>query len=138
MKIRDGDKIFDSPEHYETWRDTSRMAYSVDGWWYFDFDEVEQILKYEFGPGEHVVYCGIRHRAKHSDFIFVNNILDQIKESAWNEHEEFAEGYLENLKSSDMAELGEIIADFLTERTGEPSFYSVYGIKRIRVQIDED
>ena len=112
------------------------LVYSIDGERFYHLDEVMKTLKGDYEPGKHKIKCGTPKKLHHSEFINGDHLVESIQESCFDEHGEYAEDYLSNLKDGDIKELEQLIANFLTKKVGDIKFFSVENIKTVEVSTE--
>ncbi len=61
-----------------------------------------------------------------------------MQERAYDEFDEYADGYLEELTDEDKEQLGKLVVDFLNERAPQPRFYHVDGVEEITSPLDDE
>lgn len=101
------------------------------------FNEDFQIVLDEFADtaevGQAVTYWqGKPVRFKHANFLCIDQLIENMQGSAWDESPEgFGEDYLDDLSDEKKAELNTLILSFLDANAAQPTFYSVIDIEQI-------
>ena len=74
------------------------------------------------------LYEGVIKPVNVEKFVDVERLIEDIQSSAWDEHKEYAEGYLDNISKEALQELFEIIAAWVN-RQEMPTFWSVVNVR---------
>lgn len=111
-------------------------VYSTDGETFHDYDTIFDELTGDYEPAKYEVYSGTPARAQHSEFVHIDNIVDLIKENAYDEYGEYAEDYLNELTRLDLIELKELIVSFLSDITGPIGFFGVKDVKKVFINTE--
>jgi len=111
-------------------------VYSLDESAFYDYESIIETAKEDYEIGTEVtIYKGEPVEFNHSDFIDIEHIIDSIKERAFEECDEYADLYLNDLCKDSKKVLKEIIAEWLNKNTKKPNFYTVKNVVEIKVTI---
>lgn len=112
------------------------QCYSVDNEGYKSWEGMMDDLRESYDEGEEVlVWEADKKEYKHSDFIDVNVIINDMQCNAYDEAGEVAEEYLNGLSDKKKDELKNHIADWFVQN-GKINFYGVENEKKIMVIVD--
>ena len=107
-----------------------------DGEKWTDYEDLMNDLKEHYNIGEIVqVWEADKKEWKHSDFINLESILQDIQFAAMDECGEVAEEYLNGLSDKKKDELKDHIADWFVQN-GKINFYGVENEHRIVVVVE--
>jgi hypothetical protein len=111
------------------------FVYSVDGELFSDYDYVVSELEV-YEPGIFTVWRGESREINHLDFINGDSIIESIQDSCLDEHGEYAEHYLAELKDNEVPELEQLISEWLIKKTGNPKFFGVHNLKKVKINTE--
>lgn len=104
----------------------SKKVFSLDEEYYCD--DIEYILdNYESGP----IYKADEVKKFHSDFIKIDPIIEDIKNSAYDSFGEYTEGYLNDL---DKEQLNNVLLDYMNKNVKQPRFFGVENVREINIE----
>lgn len=119
---------------------------SEDDWTWADEDQCEVIRMYLEDLDDHELkittkvpmYAGTLEPKKFTDYLCVDSILDQMREWAYDDVNEFADDYLNDVTQEQKDEIKQLISDWATKHNISPNFFSVGNVVEILVDIPED
>ncbi|MCU7836495.1 MAG: hypothetical protein KZQ83_14755 [gamma proteobacterium symbiont of Taylorina sp.] len=122
----------------------SKTVYSCNG--EDNFTDCWEDIQHELSENNPVgsivsVSKGISVLKLHQDFIYAGEIIDSMKERAYEEFDDYADGYLEDIKESDREQLKQLIITWFNNNAKQPTFYNVKDIEdieEIEVKVGED
>ena len=117
----------------------TEYTYSCEGSDYDDFQSTMENLQTLHDEGEKVVICRAECvRAKHSEFIDAERLIDEMVNSACDEYSyEWCDGYLEDVKKEKMLELDEILIAWFKKNADDPTFFLAHNPKNIAVVVGD-
>ena len=84
------------------------------------------------------LYVGTLETKYFSDYLCVDSILERMQEWAYDDVDEFASEYLDDVTQGQKDELEQLISDWANKHNIFPKFFSVGNVKEILVDIPED
>lgn len=99
-------------------------------------EDLMQQLKFFHSKGEEVeVWEADKKEWKHSDFIDLESILQDMQAAAMDKCGEIAEEYLNDVKTTDAEELEKYLAEWFNKNAGL-DFYGVENAEKIMVVVE--
>lgn len=119
---------------------------SEDDWTWADEDQYEVIRQYLDDKDDHELkvttkvpmYAGTLEPKKFTDYLCVDSILEHMQEWAYDDMNDFASDYLDNVTQEQKDELEQLISDWANKHNISPNFCSVGNVVEILVDIPED
>ena len=112
----------------------SEIVYSITGdTFYEDLDSTCDDLEI----GIHEIFQGESEHPKVSDFFDADSLIERIQENAYDNHDEYAEDYLEDVTKSQKEDLEKLICDWFEKNDLTPRFYRVINVEKIKVEVTE-
>jgi len=113
------------------------LCYSMDGESYYDYCTVMDNLKEYHAVGDKVeIWEATSRRFKHVDFIIPRDIIDNIKERAYDECGEVAEDYLSEITKDQINDLESHVAEWFEKNTVNIKFYGVENEHKIEIVVE--
>jgi len=92
----------------------------------------------DFKTGDTItIYKGRSCRAQHSEFIWVDNFIEDMQLRAYDNYGEFGEDYLIGLEKQKVKELESLIVNWFKKNVPEPTFYSVANVEETQHVIED-
>lgn len=131
---RDRTSRFNESLKDEDTQDMSEYCYSIDEE-YFRSELGEVIC--DLDDGENSYYRGVPVPRKHSDYLNVDRIIEDMQEAAYESMpEDLAADYLvDDLSDDKLKELDTLITNWFNDNAPQPTFYHVEEIEEITVFI---
>jgi len=114
-------------------------CYSLDeeNFSYNDLDEAIQFHWDDNGQSDFVVYRGIKSRRAISHYLNVD--VDNAINAAWDEHSEYADGFLSSSTQEQenelKAEVSKVVEAWATKHGHTVDFWDVYNVKPLHIRI---
>lgn len=105
------------------------LYYSLDNEDYHDIDYIAQEL--EDDKTRLTVFVGEAIKPTHKQFIERIDICEEMQNNAYDEFDEYADGYLDEITKEQEEELINLIADWFDKNAHKPNFYHVENTKEI-------
>jgi len=103
------------------------------------YEEIEDLLsvnEVESIEQLDTIYVGEKVQKNHSDFIFASSLIEDMQNIIYDNHGEYAEGYIENIDiglKEHKAGLEKVISDYMDEHFAKPNLFEVKNIKQITI-----
>lgn len=107
----------------------NNLYYSLDGEEYHDIDYIAQEL--EDDKERLIVFIGEGIKPTHKQFIITVDICEEMQNKAYDEFDEYSEGYLAEITKEQEEELNNLIANWFDKNAKEPNFYRIENAKQI-------
>lgn len=114
-----------------------QFVYSLDEERYYDLDDILEQIENENLDIE-TIYRGIKIPYTHSDFICGKEIIESIKDRAYEQSEEYSGNYISQFDDKSKTEhkdyhivIERLIAKYLDEVIPQPNFFKVENIKKV-------
>lgn len=111
---------------------------------YFDYDDERECLRDKFSACDEkavTIYSAESVECKLSDFLYLPGLIESIQDQAYEEVDELAEGYLDDITIDQQADLESMIKSTLDEwadkHRHQPRFYRVINVTERLVTRDE-
>lgn len=113
-------------------------VYSLNDEEYTDLQGLMDQLYDSFPMGARVeVYEADQRQYTHDDFISTGRLIEQMRDSAYGEAGEHADGYMEDFYTvANAAKLHAVLFDFFTEHAKQPQFYTAVNAKKITITVE--
>ena len=116
--------------------ENKEQVYSRDGERYGSYEDMMYELTEYYDIGEEVeVWEADKKEWKHSDFIDVESILQDMQAVAMDKCGEIAEEYLNDVKITDSEELKKYLSEWIN-KNAKLNFYGVENAKKIMVIVE--
>ncbi len=116
----------------------SDKCYSRNGEYYTDIDAVHDDLRCDYADGEDaVIYEADSELATHESLLSVDYLVENMIGRAYDNYDEWAEHYLEDLDKKKRESLAKHILEWFGENAKKPNFYSVTNAEMIDVKVGE-
>lgn len=119
----------------------TEYVYSFDNEQYYELEYFEDMILELCEDSETSknadmeIYKAEKVLRTHASFINANSILETISQNAYDEAGEYAESYCDSidyLSSDKVKELEQLINDFFDKHIGQPNFYTVKNVMKIK------
>lgn len=107
----------------------AEMVFSLDGERYYDDADY---IEGEIDDETQTIYVGQKEVKTHSLYISIDNLIEEMKDSAYQDADEFAEDYLNDIKEH-KENIEKLILEYMDKNVSQPTFWSVKGVKEISV-----
>ncbi len=107
----------------------SEYYYSLNEEEYHDIDYIAQELKDD--KSILTVFVGEAIQPTHKQFIVSVDICEEMQNRAYDEFDEYAEGYLVSVSKEQKEELNNLITDWFDKNVKKPNFYRIKNAKEI-------
>lgn len=107
----------------------SNLYYSLDDEEYHDIDYIAEQLKDD--ETRLTIFVGEGIRPTHKQFIILVDICEEMQNRAYDEFDEYSEGYLVEVTKEQEEELNNLIADWFDKNVKKPNFYHIENAKEI-------
>ena len=116
------------------------IVYSTDAEHYYNAEEILENIENEFKLGETItVNMGFPVLATHAEFVNPMSIIENICDQSSDDFGEFSEDYLRELQSDESVDgLKDVIAKWLQDTVGAPTFYRVIDATEHSIVVTED
>lgn len=105
------------------------LFYSLNEEEYHDIDYIAQEL--EDDKEILIVFVGEGIKPTHKQFIEAIDICEEMQNRAYDEFDEYSEGYLDGITKEQEEELNNLIANWFDKNIQEPNFYRIKNTKEI-------
>ena len=105
------------------------LFYSLNEEEYHDIDYIAQEL--EDDKEILTVFVGEGIKPTHKQFIECIDICEEMQNYAYDEFDEYSEGYLDGITKEQKEELNNLIASWFDKNIQEPNFYRIKNAKQI-------
>lgn len=105
------------------------LFYSLNEEEYHDIDYIAQEL--EDDKELLTVFVGEGIKPTHKQFIVAIDICEEMQNKAYDEFDEYSEGYLDGITKEQEEELNNLIASWFDKNIQEPNFYRIKNAKEI-------
>ncbi|MDX9744230.1 MAG: hypothetical protein RBT59_10455 [Arcobacteraceae bacterium] len=105
------------------------LYYSLDEEEYHDIDYIAEQLKED--KERLTVFVGEAIKPTHKQFIVAIDICEEMQNKAYDEFDEYSEGYLVEITKEQEEELNNLIAIWFNQNAKEPNFYRIENAKQI-------
>jgi hypothetical protein len=97
-------------------------------------DEVEDLRE----DGEIVsIWVGELDEVNHRDYINAHYIVEQMADAAYDDLDDFTEGYLDDVTMKQLDELEEVISNWFDENVSKPSFFRVRNMREVSFKVGQ-
>lgn len=109
-------------------------VYSLDNERYYDdIEEILELIEEDYkGENPKYIYEADKVKVTHKDYINVVSLLENMKDSAYEDYEEGSYSYLEDEKDIWEIEcLEALVIDYMDKNFKQPTWYRVENIKKV-------
>ena len=106
------------------------IVYSIDDEFYNTFEQTrDELHELDCTVQDVVVYEGLSHHPRHSEFINVDLLIADMLELCTEEYGEFGGDYLYSLTQNDIHDLKNTLVSWFNKNVPQPTFYRAFNIK---------
>jgi len=119
----------------------SKTVYSCDGEEVFTecWENILNELSDRHPNGSIVsILKGVSVPAAHQQFIFASEIIESMRERAFEGFDDLAGTYLNNINKPHVDQLQQLLIDWFDKNAEQPTFYNVKNIKEIEITVGEN
>jgi hypothetical protein len=112
------------------------VVYSTDKETFHDYDYIMDVLRDEYETDSKVkIYKGKPERFTHASFVDGRHMIEDFMERAYEDGDEWAESYLQDVTGEPLEELERLVVNWLEKNAQKPNFYRVDEIEEIIVTV---
>jgi len=119
----------------------SETIYSYDNEDYFSkaLRDIQSELKEKFATGSIVtIFTGQSVPAGHRDFIYADEIIESMKEYAYEDFDDFSDTYLDDIDALKIKRLNRLLINWFNKNAKQPTFYNVKNKHPVNIEVGGD